>query len=278
MAGSGTNTLGILILVAGLGMVIYLLVGDNIARYARPAVNRVQSQAPGWFNWKTAIPLGIAIGLALLMRVPLISAYIVLIGLLTLWNAYNKAKIAEIAKMNKQVSRLVFAFRNVYKIQPVVFAALREVLSRLDQPLKGWIDATLQAYRVTSSEEEAFAILRSKTKNHYLNQFLYVLEMSGSASEETVIAALDNLAQRLRRYADLQRETEIELSSITSQTRIIQVIGVAVLFVIAAVPTLRGVYARIYGAQLIYIILITIAAGTSYIIDWRVSKLRENVL
>jgi hypothetical protein len=278
MAGGGNNSLGILILVIGLGLVIYLLVGDSVERYARPKVARVQSQAPGWLNWKTLISPGIAIGLALLMSVPLISFYILLIGLLTLWVAYKKAKLAELAKMNKQVARLVFAFRNVYKIQPVVFAALREVLGRMDQPLKDWIDATLQAYRVTSSEQEAFALLRSKSSNHYLNQFLYILEMSGSASEETVIAALDNLAQRLRRYSDLQRETEIELSSITSQTRIIQVIGIAVLFIIAAVPDMRNVYARVLGAQLIYVILVTIAAGTSYLIDWRVSKLRENVL
>lgn len=145
MAGAGNNALGILILVAGLGLVIYLLVGENIARYARPTVSRVQSQAPGWLNWRTLISPGLAVGLALLMRVPLLSFYIVLIGLLTLWVAYNKAKLAELAKMNKQVSRLVFAFRNVYKIQPVVFAALREVLGRLDQPLKDWIDRRRRA-------------------------------------------------------------------------------------------------------------------------------------
>lgn len=273
-----SSSMGIILLILGGGIIIYLLVGEDLGKYVRPTVTRARSQAPGWFTWKTAMPLFIALALALLMRVPIISGYIILVGLLTIWHSYNKARLAELAKINAQVARLVFAFRNVFKIQPVVFAALREVVRRLDEPLKSWIEATMQAYLVTSSEEEAYAVLRSKSDNHYLNQFLYILEMSGSASEETVIAALDNLAQRLRRHEALQRETEIELASITGQTKIIQIIGLAVLFVIAAVPALREVYVRSSGARIVYIIFASIAVLTSYFIDRRISNLKASAL
>jgi len=241
-------------------------------------VGRARVAAPGWFTFRTATPLLIAILLAALMRVPLISGYIILIGLVTLWRSYQKAKIAELAKLNKQVVRLVFAFRSIYKIQPVVFATLPEVIRRLEEPLKGWADAALQAYRITDSEEEAYNTLRSKSDNHYLNQFIYVLEMSGSASKETVIDALDNLAQRLRRHEDLQREAEVELSSITGQTRIIQFIGIAVLGIIALVPSLRDIYAKYLLAQILYLVFASIAVFTSFAIDRRVDQLKESVL
>ena len=270
--------LAALLLVAAVGVLGYALFGDSIARYMRPRVNRARAAAPGWFTFRTALPLVIAVLLAILMRVLLISGYIILIGLLVLWRSYQKAKIAELAKLNKQVSRLVFAFRSVYKIQPVVFATLPEVIRRLDEPLKGWVDAALQAYRVTDSEEEAYNTLRSRSNNHYLHQFIYVLEMSGAASKETVVDALDALSQRLRRHEDLQRETEVELSSITGQTRIIQIIGLIVLFAIALVPSLREIYATYAVPQILYIVFASVAVFTSYAIDRRVDQLKESVL
>ena len=272
------GSLGALLLLLAGGILGYGVFGDSIARYTRPIVGRARSAAPGWFTFRTAVPLLIAVLLAALMRIPLISGYIILIGLLTLWRSYNKAKIAELTKLNKQVSRLVFAFRSVYKIQPVVFATLPEVIRRLDEPLKGWIDAALQAYRITDSAEEAYNVLRVKSDNHYLNQFVYVLEMSGSASKETVIDALDKLAQRLRRHEDLQRETEVELSSITGQTRMIQGIGLIVLLMVAVVPSLRGIYEKYVAAQILYLVFASIAVATSFVIDRRVDQLKESAL
>lgn len=272
------NTQDLLVLLLGTGTLVYLFWWDDISRYFRQAVLRTRNQAPGWFTWRTAMPLMVAIALAVMMRTPLLGVYYVVVAILFIRRAYNKARLAQLAKLNRQVARMVFAFRSIFKLQPVIWAALREIIGRLEEPLKGWVAATLDAYMVTNSDEEAFAVLRSKSNNHYLHQFVFILELSGAASEETVVAALDNLAERLRRYEDLQRETEIELASVASQTRIIQMIGLGVLFLVALVAPLRNEYASSVVAQIVYMILASVAVATSFYIDGRMDSLKGSVL
>lgn len=272
------DTRDLLVILLGLGVLAYLYVGDRAFVYLRRKLDRARMEAPGWFHVRSLWPLLLALALGAMMRTPSIAVYLFLVGCVFVWRSYERAKLLERAKLNRQVERLVFAFRNVYKLQPVVFAALREVVRRLDEPIRGWVQAMLNAYLATSSEAEAYAALRAKSNNHYLNQFLFILELSGSASVETVIRALDNLSQRLRRYEDLQRETEVELASVVSQTRIIQVIGIIILFIVAAVPTLRQVYVESALAQLVYIFFVTVAVVTSIYIDNRVDRLKESVL
>ena len=266
------------LIVVGLGLLFYTLLGEDLSRYSRLWWNRSRAEAPGWFTWRSAVPLIVALALAALMRVPLISGFIVIVGFIYLWRSYEKARIGQIAKITDQVGRLVFSFRSTYKLQPVVFGAMKESLRRLEDPLRGWVDVALRAYMATDSEEAMYQVLRTKTSNHYLNQFLYILEMSGSATRDTVIIALDNLAQRLRRQEDLRRQTEIELSSVSSQTGIIQVIGVSVLFIVALVPMLRDVYAKYPPAQLAYLFFASVAVATSFYIDRQIDKLKESVL
>jgi hypothetical protein len=268
----------ILILLAGVGLIGYVLVGEDVLVYTRRQISRARTEAPGWFTWKTPIPLIVGLALALLMHIWLISFYLVLVSLVFVWRDYQKAKVAKVAQLNDQVAQLVFAFRSIYQLQPVIYNALKESMRRLEDPLRGWIDAALQAYLVTSDDEAMFEALRKRSDNHYLNQFLYILEMSGSATQETVLVALGNLARRLRNYESLRRETQTELASVTSQTAIIQVIGIAVLFFVAAVPMLHDAYESSITAQIVYIFFCSVAVFTSVIIDRRVQKLKESAL
>ena len=102
--------------------------------------------------------------------------------------------------------------------------------------------------------------------------------MSGSASEARVVGALESLSARLRSRESLQRETEVELGSITSQTGMIQFIGIGVLFLISLVPILHNVYLQNPAARVLYIILLSVAVAASVVIDRRIDNLRERAL
>lgn len=272
------DTTRLTVVIISIGVIVFVVFGDDLYHYLRRTISRARVQAPGWFTWRSATPMIVALVLAALMRIPIVSIYMLVVGGFYMWRSFEKARLAELAKLNGEVAQLVFSFRNIYRLQPVIHNAVKESMSRLDEPLRGWVDAALQAYRVTSDNEDLFRVLRAKSDNHYLNQFVYVLEMSGSASEDRVVAALESLSARLRGRESLQRETEVELGSVTSQTGMIQFIGIGVLFLIALVPILHNTYLERPTAQFIYIVLVSIAVASSLIIDRRIDSLRERAL
>ena len=266
------------VVIISAGVLLFVLFGDDLYHYIRRTLNRARAQAPAWFTWRSGTPLAVAAVLAGLMRIPIISLYMLAVGCFYMWRSYERAKLAELAKLNGEVAQLVFSFRNIYRLQPAMHNALVESMRRLGEPLKGWVDSALQAYHVTSDNEDLFRVLRSKSDNHYLNQFIYVLEMSGSASEARVVGALESLSARLRSRESLQRETDVELGSITSQTGMIQFIGIGVLFLISLAPIPHNVYLQNPAARVLYIILLSVAVAASVVIDRRIDNLRERAL
>jgi hypothetical protein len=235
-------------------------------------------------NWRTLVPVIIALLLALLMARPftakeeasppyLISAYVVAVGVLVSWYQVKRAERVERARLDKQVADLVMAFGSIYQVQPTIFSTLEEARGKVDEPLRGWVASTVQAFRATSSAKRAFAELRKKADNPYLHQFVYILEMSDEAEPQTVVQALESLADRLRRHGELRDKTETELGAITGQTRVIQLVGLGVLFVIAA-SGLRSAYSNL---QLLFIGLASVTVIASYYIDQRILSLKERI-
>ena len=228
-------------------------------------------------NWKMLVPVLIALLLALLMARPfsekekasppfLISAYIVAVGMLVSWYQAKRAERMGRARLDKQVADLVMAFHSIYQLQPAIFSTLEETRDKVDEPLRGWVASTVQAFRAISSAKRAFAELRKKADNPYLHQFVYILEMSDEAEPEMVLEALDGLADRLRRHEELRNKTETELGTIMGQTQVIQLVGLGMLFVIAAISRLRSVYSG-QTAQLFFIATASVGVIASYYID-----------
>jgi hypothetical protein len=144
--------------------------------------------------------------------------------------------------------------------------------------LKAYVTAAVETFHVTSSQRRAFAELRRRSDNPYLNQFVYILERIEVARREAVLETLGDLIERLRRRQELRRQTDIDLTVITMQTRIILFISLGIILVIALVPGLREVYTGSLGGQVAFVAVVTVGAYTAYRIDRRVMALKERVL
>jgi len=134
----------------------------------------------------------------------------------------------------------------------------------------------VQVFRVTSSASRALAKLRKKADNPYLHQFVYILEMSEQAGQKTVLEALEDLADRLRRHEELRNKTETEMGAITGQTRVIQLVSLGAIFIVAVISGLRSAYSS-QAAQLFFIGMASIAVIASYYIDQMILSLKEKI-
>ncbi len=267
-----------LAIVAGLLIVIYVVV-EEVAYRTRGRRRRVQTELHPILrqDWRTYVPFLLGIALALLFRSPLISVYVLVIGALATLYFFNRSKVNERAQMDRQVSQLILAFRSIYKIRPAVFSALEEAHKKVDEPLAGHVALAVQTFYVTAAPDRAYAELRGRVDNPYLNQFLYILERSETARREAVMESLDRLMERCQRHAQLRDKSEVELTAITGQTRFIQIISLIIIFFIAA-TSLREAYTESLGAQVLFVGLATVAVATSWYIDRRTVALKERIL
>jgi hypothetical protein len=221
----------------------------------------------------------VALVLAILMRRgPLIFVYVLLVGVATTYYLARRSREREKIDMDQEIKRLVESFRSIYRIKPAIFSALEEAREKVAEPLRGHVTAAVETFHVTSSARRAFATLRRRSDNPYLNQLVYVLERVDAARQEAVLDALGDLIERLRRRQELRRQTEIDLTVITMQTRIILFISLAIIFLIALIPGLREVYTDSLWGQLLFAGVATIGVYTAYRIDRRVMALKERVL
>jgi Flp pilus assembly protein TadB len=273
---------GSLILGAGLILLGYV-VTDELLYRLRPLLRRRGlrglPEARG-LNWRAYVPLPVAFALAYLMREGrLISIYLVALGVLsTLYYAFWRTKAEAETALNAEILKLVEEFQSQYRLSPSIFQALTHARLKVAEPLRGHVTAAVESFYVTASQKRAFTELRRRVPNPYLNQFVYVLERSETASREVVQKALERLIERLRRREQLREKTETDLMVISGQTQIILILGIGLLFVVALSRSLREVYTGSRGGQMLFIILTTIVVLTTYYIDRRITSLKERVL
>jgi Flp pilus assembly protein TadB len=273
---------GSLILIAGLILLGYVVTDDLLYRL-RPLLRRRGLRGlpeTRKLNWRAYALLPITFALAYLMREgPLISIYLVALGVLsTLYYALWRTKAEEETALNAEILKLVEEFQSQYRLTPSIFQALTNARLKVDEPLREHVTAAVETFYVTASQKRAFAELRRRVPNSYLNQFVYILERSETARREVVQKALERLVARLRRREQLRVETETDLTVITGQTQIILILGIGLLFVVAMSRGLREVYTRSPSGQILFIVLATIGVLTVYYIDRRIISLKERVL
>jgi len=274
--GLGLDPVSIL-LIGSLLLVVGALVLDEFGEQLGRTLKRYRTQLiPGHITWRTFLPLIVAVILAVLMRAVVISTYLFIVGILVTLYFLDRARKEQQSLPARQIFQLILAFRSTYLLQPSVFLTLDAVKEKVDEPLRGLMRVVVESFYLTSSPERAFAELRARTDDVYLNQFAYILEMSETARPDAVVKALDNLVERLRTHDQLRRETEASLTSITGQTSVIQLIAVLVIMAVAAVPVLRAPYTST-GGQLFFIAVLTVMLVASYYIDFVISKLAERI-
>jgi len=266
------------LLIGSLLLVIGVLVLDEFRQYLAPALQRYRARLmPGPVTWKTFLPLIAAMIFALLMwGAVLIQIYLLVLGVVMTIYSIRRTQRQQKLLASRQVLQLILAFRSMYQLQPSVFSTLDRVKDKVDEPLRGLMDVVIQSFYLTSSPERAFAELRERTDNVYLNQFVYILEMSEGARTGAVVRALDNLVDRLRTHDELRRESESSLTSITGQTSVLQRIAAAIILAAAIVPSLRAPYHSTVG-QIAFVVLLSVIVAGSYYIDSEIGKLMERI-
>jgi hypothetical protein len=273
---------GSLILGAGLILLGYVITDELVYRL-RPVLRRrgLGGLPEGReLNWRAYAALPISFILAYLMREGrLISIYLVVLGILsTLYSVFWRTKAEAEAALNTEILKLVEEFDSQYRLTPSIFQALTHARFKVAEPLQGHVTAAVESYYVTASQKRAFGELRRRVPNSYLNQFVYILERSETARREVVQRALGRLIARLRRREQLRVQTETDLTVITSQTQLILILAIGLLFVVARSASLREIYIQSVRSQVLFIVLATIGVLTTYYMDRRIISLKERVL
>lgn len=271
--------MGLIAILASFGIVVYLLYDEYKTKSRRGKRQRAKA-TPLWMTYPPRIYLPAALGLFLGMIYHdlVISLFFITIGVGITWYLARRLHIAQRLKDDTQVLELVIAFRGIFKVRPAIFAALEEARKKIPEPLQGHIAATVQAFYVTSSPQKAYAELRRRIRNPYLDQFVFILERSESAHREVVYQALDNLVSRMRRHEDLRSKSEVNLAAITGQTTFIQVISLFIIVVIGLWGTVREFYMASMGTRMLFMTLVLVALTTSWYIDMRTQAIKERVL
>ena len=132
-------------------------------------------------------------------------------------------------------------------------------------------------FYVTALPARAWSELRDRIQDPYMEQFVYILQRGEDAKHEDIMVALDGLLKRLRRARELRDQSEVNMTVVTGQTRIIQMIALSMIAVIGAVPMLRELYEYPAG-QVMFVIIAGFSVITSYIIERKAVTLKEKVL
>jgi hypothetical protein len=299
-----SGSMGPLIVFIGGGVLVAYLVYDWMQYRLRMRMRR-ESKEQGLakrvsYDWKVYAMIGLTILMAVLYGRPIsrqdpiplgyrgpvtettgyafaVALYILVVGVWWAIRQARKEQVSERMLINLQVSELVSQFRSVFRIRPTVFSALEEANKKIPPPTGSAVNHAVTTFYVTALPRRALDELRARVDNPYLDQFIYILERGEDAKHEDIMTALEGLMVRLRRAREIRDQSEVNLTVVTGQTRIIQMIAVALVFVVGVVPTLRLPYESAIG-QAIFLFFATIGVVTSWYIDSQSTKLKEKVL
>lgn len=135
----------------------------------------------------------------------------------------------------------------------------------------------MTTFYVTALPRRALEELQARIKNAYMDQFIYILERGEDAKHEDIMTALDGLLIRLRRARELRDQSEVNMTVVSGQTRVIQLIAITMVLIVGIFDRLRVAYESVPG-QLVFVFFATIGVVTSWYIDSQAQKLKEKVL
>lgn len=294
-----------IILIGGVAAIVYFIV--DWMRYRMRRRMRAESSDKGWkskvsFDPKVYVMIGFTLVLAFIYFRPierptgeqlftdaglplptptgqaiLVAVYIVVVGLWWSLRLARKEAVSKRVLVAAQVAELVSAFKSVFRIRPTVFSALDEANRKIDPPVGAAVSQAVTTFYVTSLPSRAFGELHARVHDPYMEQFVYILERGEDARHEDIMNALTDLQLRLRRARELRDQSEVNMTVISGQTRIIQLIAVSLVTVVGLVPLLRVAYETPVG-QVLFVIIASVGVLTSWYIDRKSTALKERVL
>lgn len=292
---------GMLILIGGGGLLAYLIY--DWMQYRMRMRLRRESKEKGLakrvsYDWRVYGMVGFTLLLAYLFVRPIerevfvargiapdivtgrciaVALYILVIGLYWAYRQSGKQAVSERRLISDQVAELVASFRSVFRIRPTVFSALEEANKKIDAPTGAAVAHAVTTFYVTSLPRRALDELRVRIANPYLEQFIYVLERGEDAKHEDILKALDGMIARLRRARELRDQSEVNMTVVSGQTKVIQIIAITLVLVVGTFERMRIAYETVPG-QLVFVFFATIGVVTSWYIDSQAQKLKEKVL
>lgn len=291
---------GVLLMLLAGGLILAYLVYDWMQyRMRRRRTREVQETGLGAkvsYDWKVYMMIALAALLAFLYgrtitRVVgdpidnvtrdthsyLVAVYVLVVGIWWAIRQARKEARTQRQLVGEQVAELVAAFKSVFRIRPTVFSALEEANKKIPAPTGAAIAHAVTTFYVTSLPRRALDELRDRIQDPYMEQFIYILERGEDSRHEDIMTALDGLLHRIKRAKEIRDQSEVSMTVINGQTRIIQLISLLIIIVVGAVPLLREAYEGTAG-QLVFVFFASLGVFTSWYIDSQASKLKEKVL
>ncbi|MCB0215472.1 MAG: hypothetical protein H6648_04855 [Caldilineae bacterium] len=291
----------LIILIGGGGLLAYLIydwLQYRLRRRRRKEVQESGVMGKVSYDWRVYVTVILSVVTAYLYARPiervtetvtgfdpiveikhsyLVAIYVLLVGI---WWAVRQARKEAVSLrglVNEQVTELVGQFRSVFRIRPTVFSALEEANRKIPPPTGAAVSHAVTTFYVTSMPKRALDELRERVDNPYMEQFIYILERGEDARHEDIMNALDGLLHRVRRAREIRDQSEVNMTVITGQSKIIQFIAVSLVVVVGAVPLLRQAYENVIG-QMVFLFVASIGVSTSWYIERQAIKLKEKVL
>lgn len=206
-----------------------------------------------------------------------VALYVFIVGMWWGLRIASREQVSQRMLINDQVGELVHSFRSVFRIRPTVFSALEEANRKIPPPTGSAVLHAVTTFYVTAIPRRALDELRARIDNPYLEQFIYILERGEDAKHEDIMLALDGLLHRLRNAREIRDKSEVNMTVISGQTKMIQLIAVVLVTVVAILPLFREAYEGPIG-QVVFIVLASIGVVTSWYIEAQGMQLKEKVL
>lgn len=288
----------LMLLAGGLGLayLVYDWMQYRMRRRRSREVQETGMAAKVSYDWKVYMMIAMALLLAFLYgrnitrfvgdpvdnvtkntHAYIVAVYVIVVGVWWAIRQARKEARSQRALIGDQVTELVAAFKSVFRIRPTVFSALEEANKKIPAPTGAALAHAVTTFYVTSLPRRALDELRERIKDPYMEQFIYILERGEDSKHDDIMGALEGLLHRIKRAKEIRDQSEVSMTVINGQTRIIQIISLLIVLVVGTVPLLRIAYEGLAG-QFVFVMFASLGVATSWYIDSQASKLKEKVL
>ena len=180
--------------------------------------------------------------LAVAMRDPLLSPYLVFLGTGLTYLFRKRRTRKSQAAITNQVKALVVLFRSRFAVGESSFSVLVEIEDDLPKgAVARVVRQAVNAYQTSASVEKALAPLRG-LHNPYLARLAMVLETSGSASTEAIIDEVEHIEDDLKERNRLAGQARASLALLKGTVRFLQAANLAAVAAAVALPMWRDFF------------------------------------
>jgi hypothetical protein len=215
---------------------------------------------------------------AIISRDPLLSPYLVLLGLgLAVYLAYRQTLHAR-QGIGDEVLRLVDAYVGLYRVNPTTFATLELAQTHLKAgPVRAAVEQAVRQYGATRNARGALQKLLA-VRDPCLVRFTLVLDQAGEQGAAEIQRLLADLRERLRRRWTMRLAAQGVFASLRGTLAVL--VGVAAVATVVGVTLLlwRDIHTHSVTSRLVFMALTAMAFLAAGFFDRRMRLDEETFL